>query len=125
MTRRLLPESQIHEPIRGKIAALNRDVVDEVIEALENHDLVVVCMGQNPHCRRARATLKGRDLPFRYLEYGSYLSQWRRRAALKMWTGWPTFPMVFVKSTFVGGADCLERLVDSGEIDAMLEDSEG
>ena len=32
-------------------------------------------------------------IDFYYLEYGSYFSQWHRRLALKMWTGWPTFPM--------------------------------
>jgi glutaredoxin-related protein len=52
---------------------------------------------------------------YKYLEYGSYLSDWRRRTALKMWTGWPTFPRVFVKGVLVG-ADDLERLIQSGEL---------
>ena len=51
---------------------------------------------------------------------GRYFSTWRRRLALKMWTGWPTFPMVFVKGTLVGGADDLERLIASGELQRML-----
>jgi monothiol glutaredoxin len=38
-------------------------------------------------------------LDFIYLEYGSYTKGWRRRLALKMWTGWPTFPMIFVDVT--------------------------
>jgi glutaredoxin-related protein len=33
-----------------------------------------------------------------------------------MWTGWPTFPMVFVDGTFVGGAQDLERLIQNGEL---------
>jgi glutaredoxin-related protein len=37
-----------------------------------------------------------------------------------MWTGWPTFPMVFVKGVFVGGAADVSRLIASGEIKAML-----
>jgi monothiol glutaredoxin len=37
-----------------------------------------------------------------------------------MWTGWPTFPMVFVKGVFVGGAADLGRLIASGEIKTML-----
>ena len=45
---------------------------------------------------------------------------WRPRGALKMWTGWPTFPMVFVKGTLVGGYDDLKKLIDSGELKAML-----
>ncbi len=55
-------------------------------------------------------------LPYKYLEYGSYLGEWRRRLALKMWTGWPTFPMVFVKGVLVGGAGDLARLIEKGEV---------
>jgi glutaredoxin-related protein len=54
------------------------------------------------------------------LNYGSYLSLWRKRNALKMWTGWPTFPMVFVKGTLVGGADDVIKLINSGELKKLL-----
>lgn len=37
-----------------------------------------------------------------------------------MGTGWPTFPMVFVKGVMVGGANDLERLMKSGELARML-----
>jgi glutaredoxin-related protein len=33
-----------------------------------------------------------------------------------MWTGWPTFPMVFVKGVLIGGADDLARLLESGAL---------
>jgi glutaredoxin-related protein len=52
--------------------------------------------------------------------YGSYLSMWRPRSALKMWTGWPTFPMVFVRGTLVGGAAEVEKLLASGELRTLL-----
>ncbi|MNR59923.1 hypothetical protein D3C85_1812870 [compost metagenome] len=55
-----------------------------------------------------------------YLEYGSYLSQWRRRTALKMWSGWPTLPMVFINGALVGGFQDLKKLVDSGEFTALV-----
>ena len=45
---------------------------------------------------------------------------WRKRNALKMWSGWPTFPMVFVKGVLVGGAEELARLIDSGELKRTL-----
>ena len=54
---------------------------------------------QNPYPRKARKALDAAGVPYHYLSYGSYFSDWRRRNALKMWTGWPTFPMVFVKGT--------------------------
>ena len=54
------------------------------------------------------------------MEYGSYLSQWRLRTALKMWTGWSSFPMVFVKGVLVGGATDLKALNASGELRRMV-----
>ena len=82
--------------------------------------LLVVGMAGNPHCRKARRALDAAGLAHQYLEFGSYLSQWRRRNALKMWTGWPTFPMVFVKGTLVGGADDVAKLIASGELQRLL-----
>ena len=37
-----------------------------------------------------------------------------------MWTGWPTFPMVFVKGTLVGGGQEIEALIASGELKRTL-----
>jgi glutaredoxin-related protein len=45
---------------------------------------------------------------------------WRQRNALKLWTGWPTFPMVFVKGALVGGANDLNKLIASGELKKLL-----
>jgi glutaredoxin-related protein len=120
MPRAILDEAQIHPAIRDKVAGNHRDLVEEVQAAIRSHDVVVVGMAQNPHPRRAKKALAAAGIPFEYLEYGSYLSTWRRRNALKMWTGWPTFPMVFVKGTLVGGADDLERLIASGELQKLL-----
>ena len=120
MTRHILPESRIHPAIRDTIANHHRDIVDEVEAAVAAHPIVVVGMKQNPHPRRARKALEAKGIPFHYLEYGSYLNTWRRRTALKMWSGWPTFPMVFVKGTLIGGATDLQKLLDSGELEKLL-----
>ena len=84
--------------------------------AIAGSEIVVVGMRQNPAPRRARKALDAAGIAYRYLEYGSYFSEWRRRLALKMWTGWPTFPMVFVKGVLVGGADDLIKLIESGAL---------
>lgn len=120
MSRPILDEQRTHPAIRPAIDANHRDVIDEVEAAVASHDIVVVGMKQNPYPRRARKMLADKDIPFHYLEYGSYLSTWRRRNALKMWSGWPTFPMVFVKGVLIGGADDLERLLASGDLERML-----
>ena len=118
--RRVLDESRIHPAIRATIGSHHADIVREVESAVAANDVVVVGMRQNPMPRRARKALDARGIAYKYLEYGSYLNTWRRRNALKMWTGWPTFPMIFVKGVLIGGATDLERLIDSGELARLL-----
>jgi len=91
-----------------------------VQSALASHAVVVVGMKSNPFVAKARAVLDAAAIEYHYMEYGSYLSQWRLRTALKMWTGWSSFPMVFVKGVLVGGATDLKALNESGELRALL-----
>ncbi len=119
MKRFVLAEEKIHPAIRGRVAERNRDIVEEVQRAIADHEWVIVGMAQNPYPKKARKALDARGIAYRYLEYGSYTSAirtWRRRNALKMWTGWPTFPMIFHNEVFIGGASDLATLLNSGEI---------
>ncbi|MDR7378790.1 glutaredoxin-related protein [Rhodoferax ferrireducens] len=120
MPRSLLEEARIHPAIREKVATHQQAIVQEVQAAVAAHAVVVVGMGINPWPKKACKALEAAGIAHHYLEYGSYLSQWRPRGALKMWTGWPTFPMVFVQGTLVGGFTDLERLVQSGALAKML-----
>ena len=120
MPRAVLDEPMIHPAIRGKIEQHENAIVSEVRAAIAANKVVVVGMRQNPFPKKARKLLQARGVNFTYLEYGSYLSDWRRRNALKMWTGWPTLPMIFVRGTLVGGADDLQKIIDTGEFDRML-----
>lgn len=120
MPRPILNEEQLHPAIRERVAQDHADIVQEVSAAVAKNDVVVVGMAMNPFCKKARKLLDGAGQPFQYLEYGSYTSSWRRRNALKLWTGWATFPMVFVKGTLVGGAQELQRLLEQGELKRLL-----
>jgi glutaredoxin-related protein len=120
MARPVLDESQLHPAIRERVAGMHADVLGEVRAAVAAEPVVVVGMQGNPFPKRARRLLDAAGIRYRYLEYGGYLGQWRRRNALKMWTGWPTFPMIFVHGTLVGGYEDLRRLHDSGELKTLL-----
>ncbi len=120
MPRAILPEDRIHPAIRDSVANRHADIVREVEAGVAANDVVVVGMRQNPVVRQARKALDTAGVRHAYLEYGSYLNTWRRRNALKMWTGWPTFPMVFVKGVLIGGATDLEALIASGELKRLL-----
>jgi len=120
MPRTILEEARLHPAIRERIATLNADIVYNVQAAASSNPVLVVGMAGNPYVRRARKALDGAGIAYHYLEFGSYFKGWRKRNALKMWTGWPTFPMVFVKGTLVGGGQETEALVANGELKRTL-----
>jgi glutaredoxin-related protein len=121
MTRPILSESAIHPAIRQHLAEHHQSIIQKVQTAIDAHPVVVVGMSGNPFVGKARKALDAAGVSHNYLEFGSYLSQWRLRNTLKMWSGWPTFPMVFVRGMLVGGADDLRRLIDNGEFESLLK----
>jgi monothiol glutaredoxin len=120
MARPILDETRMHPAVRERIANWHADIVHNVQAAAQSNPVLVVGMAQNPWVRRVRRALQAAGQPFQYLEYGSYLSEWRRRSALKMWTGWPSFPMVFVRGVLVGGCEDVEKLIQTGELKRLL-----
>ena len=120
MSRAILEEGQIHGAIRAKVEGLQQAVVAEVQAAIKAHRVVVVGMRQNPFPKKACKALDAAGVAHHYIEYGSYFGMWRQRLALKMWTGWPTIPMIFVKGMLVGGYEDLQKLIDSGELKTLL-----
>ncbi len=120
MTREILGEQLIHPAIRQQVSSHFRDTVEEVKNATTEHRIVIVGMSGNPIVSKARKILHDQAIAYKYLEYGSYFSQWRRRNSIKMWTGWPTFPMIFLDGVLIGGYQDLETLVHSAELARQL-----
>lgn len=120
--RPALPADGYSPDTAARQMAFHADIVREVAEAVAQDTVVVVGMKTNPHVKRVRVALQEAGIPFTYLEYGGYLSMWKQRLAIKMWSGWPTFPQVFVRGVLVGGGDdCAER-VRAGELARWIAD---
>ena len=118
--RPLLPESQVAPHVTEATANFHRNVVEAVQAAVSRDPVVVVGMAQNPFVKKARQALEQAGVSFTYLEYGSYLSQWKERLAIKMWSGWPTFPQVFVKGELIGGEDLTKAALADGSLKKKL-----
>lgn len=123
-TRPLFPVDKIWPSARAKIEAYHSDVVREVSEAVARHDVVVVGMAQNPFVKKVRKALTDASIPFTYLEYGSYFSEWHRRLAIKLWSGWPTFPQVFVAGQLIGGEELTKAAIADGSLRKALESAQ-
>jgi glutaredoxin-related protein len=76
-------------------------------------------MAQNPHVKNVRKALDAASIAYTYLEYGSYFSEWRKRLAIKLWSGWATFPQVFVRGVLIGGEDLTKAAIADGSIAKM------
>ena len=118
--RPLLSDDKRSPSVAEAAAKFHRDIVDQVRAAVERDPVVVVGMSQNPFVKRVRDALTQAGVQFTYLEYGSYFGQWKQRLAIKMWSGWPTFPQVFVRGTLIGGFDDTRKALEDGSLKKML-----
>jgi glutaredoxin-related protein len=116
MTRPLLSAEKMSPAATEVVSRFHRSTLDEVIATVGRDPVVVVGMAQNPVVKKARALLDAEGVKFTYLEYGSYFSQWKARLAIKLWAGFPTFPMIFIDGTLVGGHSELAQLKADGKL---------
>jgi glutaredoxin-related protein len=116
MDRPQLPADKISPAASEVVSRFHRAIIDEVAATVARDPVVVVGMAQNPFVKNARKLLEGEGVKFTYLEYGSYLSQWKERLAIKLWAGFPTFPMVFMDGVLVGGHSEIKKLKEEGKL---------
>ena len=100
---------------------------DRIKEIIESEDVALFMKGtpQFLMCgnsqralealRRARAPVTAVDI----------LPDPQIRQELSALSGWPTIPQVFVRGELVGGADIVEELAATGELERTLEEKLG
>lgn len=71
-----------------------------------------------PHCARAKRLLEEKNIAYEEIDLTDD-SQKREELTLKF--NWMTVPMIFIGDEFIGGADRLAALNDSGELDQKLQ----
>ncbi len=101
-------KSQIEEIIRNEPVAL----------FMKGTPSFVMCGNSN----RALEALRAAGAPVTAVDV---LPDPAFRQELSALSGWPTIPQVFVRGELVGGADIVEELAASGELEQRLEDALG
>ena len=71
---------------------------------------------------RALRALRGAGAPVTAV---NILPDPRIRQELSELSGWPTIPQVFIRGELVGGADIVEELAASGELEVKLKEALG
>ncbi len=100
------------------------DTQDRIREIVIGHPVVLFMKGspQFPQCgfsASATQILKasGVDKPFTV----DVLQDDEIRQGIKEYANWPTIPQLYVNGEFVGGADILREMYQSGELQEMLK----
>ena len=103
------------------------ELQSEIKQIIENEDVTLFMKGTpqfvmcgNSH--RALEALRRAGAPVTVVDV---LPDPRIREELSALSGWPTIPQVFVRGELVGGADIVEELAASGELEQKLADKLG
>jgi monothiol glutaredoxin len=97
---------------------------DTIQKQLSDHPVMLYMKGtpQFPQCgfsASAVQSLKACGLS----DFGHFnvLSDEAIREGIKAHANWPTIPQLYVQGEFIGGADILREMTQSGELKALLE----
>ena len=116
MSRTVLASENLTPEALDAINGYHGQVVQEVANNVSAHKVVVVGMAMNPFVKKARKALDDAGIAYKYLEFGGYASMWKPRLAIKLWSGWPTYPQVFVDGKLVGGFKETNAALKAGKI---------
>jgi monothiol glutaredoxin len=103
------------------------DLRDRIQATIENESVVAFIKGthEQAYCgnsERAMQALRAVGAGFTTVDV---LVDPRIREELSALSSWPTIPQVFVKGELVGGADIVQELAASGELEATLNERLG
>jgi len=99
------------------------EIINQKIDKMiENDDVVLFMKGTPdfPQCGFS-ANVVG-ILNHLGIEYQSYnvLEDDELREGIKTYSDWPTIPQIYLKKEFIGGFDILKELLETGEIEDLL-----
>ena len=100
---------------------------DRIKEIIDTEDVVLFMKGTPQwvmcgNSMRALEALRAAEAPITAVDI---LPNPHYREELSALSGWPTIPQVFVRGELVGGADIVEELYESGELQAKLDEALG
>jgi monothiol glutaredoxin len=99
---------------------------DHIRKLITTHPVLIFMKGQPdfPRCGfSARAVEALREAGAREISWVDVLEEPDVRARLPHISDWPTFPQVFIRGEFIGGADIAEELLRSGELERKIQGS--
>ncbi len=101
------------------------DINEFIDNAVKSNDVFLFMKGTPdfPQCGFSNQIVQ--ILNYLGVDYKSanVLADQELREAIKVYTNWPTIPQLYVKGEFVGGADIVREMFQSGELQTHLSES--
>ena len=96
--------------------------LNEIKQEISSNDIVLFMKGSPtfPQCGFSAHVISILDAEG--VSYASYdiLQNDELRSNIKEYSNWPTIPQLYVKGEFIGGADIVHEMHDSGELTRIL-----
>jgi len=104
-----------------------KELKDQIQDVIENEPVALFMKGtpQMVMCGNSYRALNALHAAQAPITTVDILPDPRIRQELSALSGWPTIPQVFVKGELIGGADIVEELERSGELERTLADRLG
>jgi monothiol glutaredoxin len=99
------------------------DVQQRIKQEVESHPVVLFMKGtpQFPQCGFSASVVQVLNAcGVKELHTVNVLEDPEIREGIKQYANWPTIPQLYVKGEFVGGADIVREMAQSGELQKMF-----
>ena len=103
---------------------LSRDVQQEIATTVAANKVVLFMKGspQFPQCGFSASAVKMlSDAGVKDFAFVNVLEDQEIREGIKQYSSWPTIPQLYVDQEFVGGADIMREMHQSGELTLLLK----
>lgn len=99
-------------------------VFQEIEEAINNNDVVLFMKGTKSFPMCGFSGLVVQALGYLNIDFKdvNVLEDESIRQGIKDFTNWPTIPQLYIKGEFVGGADIVKEMFESGELITLLDE---
>ena len=116
--------TESHDDFKSKTKAAPpaADVSSIIKQDISSNDVFIFMKGvpEAPNC--GFSNMACRVLDAYGVKYGArnVLTDANIREGIKKFSNWPTIPQIYVKGDFIGGADILMSMHESGELEKLL-----
>jgi len=103
---------------------MSEQIRQMIKETIETNDVVLFMKGNAkfPMCGFSGLVvqvLNKLEIPFKDMDV---MQDPALRQGIKDFSNWPTIPQLYIKGEFIGGADIVREMYESGELQEMLKE---